>query len=222
MINLSDSNGNQLILQHDINTLKLHLECCDPENNKPFSFLSISFNSKQKRKNPENSFIEHETAERTIEQTGRIGQLVILSDSDVDSGEFSNASSDKEKFKLSANEPVILNLSDSPYKKKRLQNVPREFSKKCSFPSPSLEFEKGDQNHRSLSTRLVLLSNICSIMSISTMAVPVGRVERWQINGTTSEYLHSTLGQVLAEILQECANTRPEDPIAFVGAAFEK
>jgi len=190
LINLSDSNGNQLVLQHDINTLNLHLECADPENNKPFSFLSISFNSKQKRKNPENSFMEHETAERTIEQTGRIGQLVILSDSDVDSGEFSNASSDKEKsdnkFKLPSNEPVILNLSDSPYKKKRLQNVPREFSKKCSFPSPSLEFEKGDQNHRSLSTRLVLLSDKNRLKTAADYFIR----HYWQVPGDQFEFLY--------------------------------
>lgn len=187
MINLSDSNGNQTVLKHDINTLNLHLECADPENNKPFSFFSISFNSKQKRKNPENSFMEHETAERTIEQTGRIGQLVILSDSDVDSGEFSNASSDKEKSdkcKIPSNEPVVFNLSDSPYKKKRLQNVPREFSKKCSFPSPSLEFEKGDQNHRSLSTRLVMMSDKNRLKTAAEYFIR----HYWQVPGDQFEF----------------------------------
>lgn len=58
IIELSDSNGNQVELKQDMNTLNLHLECCDPENKKPFSFYSIIFNSKQKRKNPENFFIK--------------------------------------------------------------------------------------------------------------------------------------------------------------------
>ena len=37
---------------------------------------------------------------------------------------------------------------------------------------------------------------------------------------SASEYLHDTLGDVLAEVLLDCANNRPDDPIAFLAAAF--
>ena len=39
---------------------------------------------------------------------------------------------------------------------------------------------------------------------------------------TASEYLHNTLGKAIAEVLQKCADNRPEDPIAFLADAFEK
>ena len=52
----------------------------------------------------------------------------------------------------------------------------------------------------------------------------VGSGDNWEtpgVNDSASDYLHDTLGDVLAEILLECANNRPEDPISFVASAFE-
>ena len=39
-------------------------------------------------------------------------------------------------------------------------------------------------------------------------------------SASASDYLHDTIGDVLAEVLLECANNRPDDPIAFVAAAL--
>ena len=57
------------------------------------------------------------------------------------------------------------------------------------------------------------------------MSVSVGSEGRWETAGmleseSASEYLHDTLGDVLAEVLLDCANNRPDDPIAFLAAAF--
>ena len=87
ILELIDNNGNQTTINEDKFSVILHLECCDPENKLPFTFHGISFNSKQKRKSPD--------------ENRMMNQLVILSDddSDRDSGEFSNSSSDKENSK---------------------------------------------------------------------------------------------------------------------------
>ena len=53
----------------------------------------------------------------------------------------------------------------------------------------------------------------------------VGSGDNWEtpgVNDSASDYLHDTLGDVLAEILLECANNRPDDPISFVASAFER
>merc|ERR1719322_2323376 len=37
-----------------------------------------------------------------------------------------------------------------------------------------------------------------------------------------SDYLQTTLGSTLTEVLVDCANTRPDDPVAFLADALEK
>ena len=179
IIQLTNANGNQIALEEDTNVLKLHIECTDPDNKRPFSFFSITFNDKQKRKNPENTL----TFQKNNPETNNSNQLVILSDSDVDSGEFSNSSSsDKENKTTNLRnipEQIVLSLSDSPYKKKKMQkNLPKEFSKKCSFPSPNLEFEARDQN------RLVLLSNRNSLKSAGEYFIK----HYWKVPGSQFEF----------------------------------
>ena len=45
----------------------------------------------------------------------------------------------------------------------------------------------------------------------------------WSTPGdSASDYLQDTLGDVLAEILLDCANNRPHNPVAFVALAFER
>jgi hypothetical protein len=45
----------------------------------------------------------------------------------------------------------------------------------------------------------------------------------WSTPGeSASDYLQDTVGDVLAEILLECAKYRPDNPIAFVAAAFNR
>ena len=36
------------------------------------------------------------------------------------------------------------------------------------------------------------------------------------------EYLENALGDVLGEVLADCAQSRPDDPVAFVADAFAK
>ena len=38
----------------------------------------------------------------------------------------------------------------------------------------------------------------------------------------TSEYLKNALGDVLGDVLSDCALLRPDDPVAFVADAFER
>ena len=47
-------------------------------------------------------------------------------------------------------------------------------------------------------------------------------MSEWESASTQSagEYLEDNLGEVLKEILLECANLRPRDPVAFVASAF--
>ena len=43
----------------------------------------------------------------------------------------------------------------------------------------------------------------------------------WETPGeTAADYLEENLGDVLAEILLDCAKARPENPLAFVSAAL--
>jgi hypothetical protein len=45
----------------------------------------------------------------------------------------------------------------------------------------------------------------------------------WSTPGeSASDYLQDTLGDVLAEILLDCANHRPDNAVAFVASAFER
>ena len=45
----------------------------------------------------------------------------------------------------------------------------------------------------------------------------------WSTPGeSASDYLQDTLGDVLAEILLDCANYRPDNPVAFVAQALER
>ena len=39
---------------------------------------------------------------------------------------------------------------------------------------------------------------------------------------SVSEYLKNSLGDVLGDVLSDCALLRPEDPVEFVADAFEK
>ena len=51
----------------------------------------------------------------------------------------------------------------------------------------------------------------------------VSSMAGWETPGVTaSNYLQDTLGDVLAEILLECARNRPDNPLAFLAAAFER
>ena len=45
----------------------------------------------------------------------------------------------------------------------------------------------------------------------------------WSTPGeSASDYLQDTLGDVLAEILLDCAKHRPDNPVAFVALAFDR
>ena len=39
---------------------------------------------------------------------------------------------------------------------------------------------------------------------------------------SASEYLKNALGDVLGDVLSDCALLRPDDPVAFVADAFER
>ena len=41
-------------------------------------------------------------------------------------------------------------------------------------------------------------------------------------NTSASEYLKNALGDILGDVLSDCALLRPDDPVAFVADAFER
>ena len=58
----------------------------------------------------------------------------------------------------------------------------------------------------------------CSVLVPGKEAMTV-----WETAGETAgDYLQDTLGDALAEILLDCANNRPQDPLAFVAAALNR